>query len=439
MHDSSWREKNFTQQEKADQLLPANDPIKFANRYYELKYPAFANSINLYLERTLKIPEALQQYTTEQIKQRGWFFLERTLTEVNASWVQEFYCNYYLTTLDAVNLRGKQILVNEEALEDILRLPAKSDQPDGYSKAEEDMRQMQFDWDAVKARTALDPTVPWEMGQDTTMPRGIKRAYLNDEARLWHQILSNYVMPSTHETEISAAMITLLWCVLEDKDLYLPRFIRHYMARVHVRGTLPFPYLVIQLGRRADVPREDADERPPAADCRKIIPHSRNFLALGHRPPPFTATDESAPPSTGPSSSTATPPTPATTTAPPPATEPVYHLVHRLFRRLDQMERRNKQRYEHLKLMIRSGDIPSEPDTPSEASEEEADAPKAETHPQEAAPAAPQAAVPHQIEAVDLEIPIQSTPPPQQPDSQPTTTETPPTIPSSDNTPSHPA
>ncbi|XLS86570.1 hypothetical protein HN51_036736 [Arachis hypogaea] len=61
MHDSSWREKNFTQQEKADQLLLANDSIKFTNRYCELKYPAFANSKNLYLERTLKIPEALQQ------------------------------------------------------------------------------------------------------------------------------------------------------------------------------------------------------------------------------------------------------------------------------------------------------------------------------------------------------------------------------------------
>ena len=62
--------------------------------------------------------------------------------------------------------------------------------------------------------------------------------------------------------------------------------------------------------------------------------------------------------------------------------------------------------------MIRSGDIPSEPDTPSEASEEEADAPEAETHPHEAAPAAPQAAVPHQIEAANLEILIQSAPPP---------------------------
>ena len=114
------------------------------------------------------------------------------------------------------------------------------------------------------------------------------------------------------------------------------------------------------------MPWEDVDEKPPAAECKKIIPHSRNFLALGYRPPFLTVPDETAP---------------ATTTAPPPASEPIYHLVHRLFRRLDQMEPCNKRRYENLKLMIRSGDIPSEPDTPSEASEEEVDDHEAETHP----------------------------------------------------------
>ncbi|QHO23683.1 uncharacterized protein DS421_12g365670 [Arachis hypogaea] len=442
MHDASWREKNFTPQEKADQLLPANDLVKFANRYYELKYPVFANSRNLYLERTLKILGELQQYTSDQIKQRGWFFLERPLTEVNASWVREFYCNYFKTSLDVVNLREKQILVIEEAIEEVLKLLPKSDQPDGYQKAEEDMRFLKFDWDAVKAWIALDPTVPWIMGQNTTMPKGIKWAYLNDEAQLWHQILSNFIMPSTHETDIHAAMITLLWCVMEGKDLYLPRFIRFYMARVHVRGTLPFPYLVTQLGCQADVPWEDADERPPTAECKKIIPHSRNFLALGYKPPVLTAPGDTTTPSAGPSSSTATP---TTTTAPPPAPEPIYHLVHRLFRRLDQMDHRNKRRYEHLKLMIRSGDIPSEPDTPSEASEEETDAPEAETHPQQEAEwagtqqAAHHQEAPPQIQAVDPAIPLQTALPPQQSDPQITTSETPATIPSSDDTPSHPA
>ena len=122
LHDDSWREKNFTPQEKADQLLPATDPIKFANRYCELKYLVFATSRKLYLERTLKIPEELKQYTSEQIKQRGWFFLERNLTEVNSSWVREFYCNYFKMSLDAVQLRGKRILITEEAIEEILQL-----------------------------------------------------------------------------------------------------------------------------------------------------------------------------------------------------------------------------------------------------------------------------------------------------------------------------
>ncbi|KAL4329631.1 hypothetical protein AHAS_Ahas13G0319400 [Arachis hypogaea] len=61
LHDDSWREKNFTPQEKADQLLTATDQVKFANKYCE----------NLYLERTLKILEELTQYTSEQIKQIG--------------------------------------------------------------------------------------------------------------------------------------------------------------------------------------------------------------------------------------------------------------------------------------------------------------------------------------------------------------------------------
>ncbi|XLS44700.1 hypothetical protein HN51_001565 [Arachis hypogaea] len=107
LHDDSWREKNFTPQEKADQLVPSADPIKFTNKYCEVKYSTFATGRNLHLERTLKILEELQQYTSDQIKQRGWFFLERNLTEVNSSWVRKFYSNYFLSSLDAVQLRSK--------------------------------------------------------------------------------------------------------------------------------------------------------------------------------------------------------------------------------------------------------------------------------------------------------------------------------------------
>ena len=95
--------------------------------------------------------------------------------------------------------------------------------------------------------------------------------------------------------------------------------------------------------------------------------------------------------------------------------------------------------------MIRSGhhDIPSEPDTPSDTSEVEEDDHEEETHAQaeQAGPeqAASQQEEPHQIQAANPEVPIQSAPPLQQADPQTTTTETPATRPSSDDTPSHPA
>ncbi|XP_057735220.1 uncharacterized protein LOC130950678 [Arachis stenosperma] len=234
---------------------------------------------------------------------------------------------------------------------------------------------MSFDWDAVRRTIAIDPDVPWAMGKSKETPRGIKVVYLNDEARLWQQILSKYVMPSTHESEVPAAMILLIWCVMEEKDLYLPRLIRKYMSRVHVRGTLAFPYLVTQMAGRVEVPWEPEDERPPIANCKKVIPHGKRFDPLDYRPPTTAPTEAATS-----LAALAAPPTSALSST----SQPVYHLVHCHFERLDQMEhrnqrryeqfeRRNKRRYAHLRLIVTSGrtDIPSEPDTPSKHYEEE--------------------------------------------------------------------
>ncbi|XP_016178314.1 uncharacterized protein LOC107620700 [Arachis ipaensis] len=88
---------------------------------------------------------------------------------------------------------------------------------------------------------------------------------------------------------------------------------RYCELKVHVRGTLPFPYLITQLGRRAEVPWELADEKPTTVDCKKIIPHIRKFQALGYRPSFLTASAKAATSSAAPSSTIA----PATTTIQP--------------------------------------------------------------------------------------------------------------------------
>nr|XP_025624150.1 proteoglycan 4-like [Arachis hypogaea] len=190
-----------------------------------------------------------------------------------------------------VQLRGKQILVTEKAIEEILQLLPKSDQPDGYQKVEEDMQFMRFDWDTGKQRIIIDPTVPWVMGKST-------------------------------------------------------------------------------LGRRAEVPWEIANEKPTAADCKKIIPHSRKFQALGYRPPFLTDSAEATTSSAAPSAPCA----PATTTTPSPAPD----------------------------------DIPSESDIPSEPSDEEAEDHEEDAR-AEAEQAGPEQAAlhneePHQIQPADPEV-----------------------------------
>ncbi|XP_057740028.1 uncharacterized protein LOC130957173 [Arachis stenosperma] len=127
--------------------------------------------------------------------------------------------------------------------------------------------------------------------------------------------------------------------------------------------------------------------------------------------------------------SSPSPPLPTAATAPPlrhPPAAPLLlslTLIPPLRRHRDAVSRHRAKRY-RSHLLPRS--------TPPAYQEE--------THQQ----AATEQATPHQevmpqIEAADPEIPIQSAPPLQQPDSQPTTTETPAAIPTIDDTPSHPA
>ncbi|KAL4288539.1 hypothetical protein AHAS_Ahas19G0296300 [Arachis hypogaea] len=128
-------------------------------------------------------------------------------------------------------------------------------------------------------------------------------------------------MPNTHETEIPSDMAVLLWCILKGKQLYLPRLIRHQ-------------------GRRAPTTTTEAATSSAVA-----------------RP--------SAPPST--------PSTPSIPAAPSSTSQPIYRLVQCLFEGIDQIEHCNKRHYQHLKRIIISGgtNIPPEPDTPSEHSDEE--------------------------------------------------------------------
>ncbi|KAL4356440.1 hypothetical protein AHAS_Ahas09G0086900 [Arachis hypogaea] len=141
-------------------------------------------------------------------------------------------------------------------------------------------------------------------------------------------------------------MLVLIGCILEGKELYLPRLIRKFIWRAHSRGTLPFPSLVTELAQRDGVPWLPDDESPPAVyEKERVIPWGTwvsDRRAAQRRDQASTAT------ASGPSSSstvvgTSTAPSTSTRPAPPSsAPQPTYRLVQHLIECMDQSEHRNK-------------------------------------------------------------------------------------------------
>ncbi|KAL4343864.1 hypothetical protein AHAS_Ahas11G0121000 [Arachis hypogaea] len=320
----------------------------------------------LILEKKLAIPSDLRRYTEPQIEERGWAFLDRKLARVNESWVREFYCIFFRATLDVVHLKDRQIMVTEADIEEILHCQPKISDKDAYQRAKKELHSLTFDYDALRSMVA-QPDAPWEMDASKVKPKGMKFEYLMKEARVWQQILAHCIMPSTHFTEIPVDMLVLIGCVIEGKELYLPRLIRRFMWHAHIRVNLPLPSLVMELTHQAGVPWLPDDESPPAVHGKeKVIPWGTWVAAAGPSAVLSTSTRPALPSS---------------------APQLTYRLVQHLLELIDQSERRNKQRYEHLSRMIAALGInmPSDSDTPSDKSEAE-EAQQAEAPTQTQAP-----------------------------------------------------
>ncbi|XP_020968752.1 uncharacterized protein LOC107623832 isoform X1 [Arachis ipaensis] len=384
---SSYAKISLSDKDKEDQLLPSTNVEKFPNLYCEFRFPTFLKR-KLNQEKKLDIPSDLRQSIELRIEGLGLSFVDRELAKVNESWVREFYCNFYTPTLNSIHLRGGQILVTEADIEDALHCQPKASDTDAFMQTEVEMHCLTYDYDALRSIVA-EPDSPWELDANKTKPKGMMFEYLTREARVWQQILAHYVMPTTHFTEISVDMLVLLRCIMEGKELYFPCLIRKYMWRAHVKGTLPFPALIIEMAQRASVPWLPDDELPPPIHGKeRLLPWGTwvyDRLAL-RRSRARSAAAASGPPSSsatasGPSSSSAAagPTAPSTAASQPPlppssAPQPTYRLVQHLIERMDRSERRNERCFRRVIQMLASlgAVIPPDSDT-SDHSEEEAD------------------------------------------------------------------
>ncbi|KAL4381214.1 hypothetical protein AHAS_Ahas04G0111100 [Arachis hypogaea] len=169
--------------EKANQMLPALDGVKFPNLYCELRFPSY-NSKNLNVEKKLVIPSDLTDTIHQRIDRMGLAFLDRELTRVNRSWVQEFYCNFFCPTLDSVLVRRIEVPITEQAIEDALTCRPKTSDTDAFIQAEIDLHYMTFDFEALRAVVAI-PDAPWVMDAENKAPKRMHFSYLSREAKTW--------------------------------------------------------------------------------------------------------------------------------------------------------------------------------------------------------------------------------------------------------------
>ncbi|KAL4337443.1 hypothetical protein AHAS_Ahas12G0110700 [Arachis hypogaea] len=101
---------------------------------------------------------------------------------------------------------------------------------------------------------------------------------------MWAQIMSHYILSSTHESSITTDLALLIWCILTERPINISYLIRQAMGCVHTKGNLPFPALVTDLIAAAGVPQE-------GKDVKETISAKDNIVLSGKylKPPAGTA------------------------------------------------------------------------------------------------------------------------------------------------------
>ncbi|RYR77851.1 hypothetical protein Ahy_A01g002508 [Arachis hypogaea] len=391
----NYAKNPLNDEEKENQLLPSTDPTKFPNLYCELRLSKYQTT-KLNTEKKLVLPNDVRRSITSQILELGIDFVDRDLGDINISWVKEFYCNFFRPTLDSVQLKGREIMITETAIEEALQCRHIPDGTCAHQQAELAIHSMTFDYEALRRVIGL-PDATWVMHATNTKPKGMLFAQLTREAKTWQMIFAHYVLPTTHFSEIPMEMLLLIGCVMEGKDVYFPRLIRQCMWRADIRGLLPFPTLVTRMAALAEVPWLDDDviQPPLDADNREVtIPwggwvHEKPPARRRSRARAVVGTASPSAPTAAPSSSTAA--APSSSTVPPAAPEPTYLLVQRLFRFLERERLHVRRRLDRMDqaLISLGAELPPLPDSPTsdeqDHQEEDAEAPTQRDTP----PAAP--------------------------------------------------
>ncbi|RYR58279.1 hypothetical protein Ahy_A05g023938 [Arachis hypogaea] len=209
----------------------------------------------------LNLPEKYTDQILDRLNFYQWKFIGFNPMEINEHQVKEFYENLLKRDTPTILLRGVTLDTSNHALEALLQIPHIPLARDAYTQIVKDLTSGKLSLDVVLKRIG-QPEAEWEYNKgENAVPLSIPCSELTLEARIWQQIIADYILPSTHGTHIRVCMAMLLCAILEGKRISVLPIIRDSMWKVNQQQkySIPFPSMITRLATLSGVERRPID------------------------------------------------------------------------------------------------------------------------------------------------------------------------------------
>ncbi|MED6173084.1 hypothetical protein PIB30_055983 [Stylosanthes scabra] len=229
-------------------------------------------------ERIVRVDREEWPIFRNRIQELGWGFMFGDLVRTNLSMVREFCANFSSATQNHVYLRGKKIPFTEAHIHGYLGIPG--DAPDAdvddafitlaktYKKGED------VNMGAIYAEIGWPETNWADNPADNTIPNKINNSVLNAKATAWHKIIMANIDPKTHGTKFDLKHAFLIYVLITDGDVNLPRLMRDILLvcpTKHPNHLLPFPVFIMRVANRHEddpakqLPQPETSAAPSAS------------------------------------------------------------------------------------------------------------------------------------------------------------------------------
>lgn len=231
---------------------------KFATSACEKKFEALKKK-KLFVEKGFSLNvEELPPYLADVIMKHKWQKFCKPQVQPIVPLVHEFYANLALVEescgFEAV-VRGKHLILNSQSVNELFDLDIL--EPDDFCRLL--MSPIQENYDKA-LHYAAHSGVEWDISRRGV--RTLPSRHLTPEASVWLYFVKSRLMPTTHDSSVSADRMLLLYAMFAGLKINVGKLIVDEIYRCSMKktGKLFFPSLITQLCLEAGVPHKPTEE-----------------------------------------------------------------------------------------------------------------------------------------------------------------------------------